>query len=387
MGELEQPNVLLTPAQRELQLSALRFARASLQYDMRDAEHAKAFSRDGWKKCAEFGVQGLPFPSELGGQGMNAGSTIAVMEALGYACSDHGLLFSINAHMWACAMPILEFGSDVLKRKYLPRLCDGTLIAANAASEPNAGSDVFSMKATATRSEDHYVISGTKTFVTNAPVADVFVLYATLNPSWGAAGVTAFVVERDTPGLMISKPFEKMGLVTSPMAEVTLDGCRVPVENRIGREGRGVQVFNQSLEWERACILASTVGMMSRQLERCVAHATDRKQFGERIAAFQAVSHRLVEMRARRDIAQLLVYRVAKLKDDGHNATAAAATAKLYVSEAATLSSLDAIRTFGGYGFMREYEVERQLRDSVGGLLYSGTNDVQRNIIAASMRL
>jgi alkylation response protein AidB-like acyl-CoA dehydrogenase len=200
-------------------------------------------------------------------------------------------------------------------------------------------------------------------------------------------GITGFIIERSTPGLTISPHLDKMGLRTSPMAEVIFSDCRVPVENRLGREGRGAQVFECSMEWERGSILASCLGVMRRQLEECTAYARTRKQFGKPIGKFQAVANRLVDMRVRLDTCRPLVYRIGMLKDREEDATLEAAIAKLHVSESFVRSSLDAIQTFGGYGYMTEQQVERDLRDAIGSTIYSGTSEIQRNIIAKRMGL
>ena len=377
----------LTPAQSELQGAVIEFARGELNDRLRERDHGSIFSADGWRKCADFGIQGLPIPPEYGGQGADLTTTIAVMEGLGYGCRDAGLLFSINASMWTNAIPILAFGSEEQKRRYLPPLCRGELIGANGGSEPEAGSDIFSLRTRAVRDGDHYVLDGAKTYVTNAQVADLIVTYATVDRSYGLHGITAFVVERGTPGLRILGELHKMGLRTSPMAEVAFEGVRVAVANRLGREGRGAAVFNCAMEWERGCILATCLGAMRRQLEQCIDHARTRKQFGHAIGDFQSVSNRIADMRLRLDAARMLVYRIGWLKDRGQPSELEAAMAKLYTSEAFVQSSLDAVRTFGGYGFMTEAEIERDVRDAIGSLFSSGTSDVQRNIIATKLGL
>jgi L-prolyl-PCP dehydrogenase len=377
----------LTEEQRKLQESAIAFARSALTTDMVGRDREAHFDRELWRHCASFGVLGMPIPEEYGGLGLGLSQLLAVMEGLGYGTRDQGLLFSLNAHLWTNSIPILIYGTDEQKKRYLPPLCDGTLVGANAASEPDSGSDIFSLRTRATRDGDHYVLNGAKTFVTNAPVADLFVAYATVNPALGAMGVTGFIVERDTPGLQISRHLDKMGLRTSPMAEVVFDGCRIPVTQRLGREGRGAQVFECSMEWERGCILASSLGVMRRQLEDALAHARNRKQFGKPIGKYQSVANRLVDMRVRLDTCRPLVYRIGALKDANKDATTEAAIAKLHVSECFVKSSLDAVQVFGGYGYMTEQQVERDLRDAVGGTLYSGTTEIQRNIIARGLGL
>jgi alkylation response protein AidB-like acyl-CoA dehydrogenase len=377
----------LSDEQHRLQESAIAFARQALSCDVIAADAAETFSLDGWRKCAEFGVLGMPIPEQHGGLGLGLSALLAVMEGLGYGTRDQGLLFSLNAHLWTNSIPILQYGTDRQRAAYLPGLSNGSLIGANAASEPDAGSDIFSLRTRAVRDGDSYVLNGTKMFVTNAPVAHLFVSYATIDPALGPMGITAFIVERETPGLTISRKLHKMGLRTSPMAEVIFEDCRVPVAQRLGREGRGVEVFECSMEWERGSILASCLGVMRRQIEECVRHARERTQFGKPIGKNQSVANRIVDMKVRLETCRPLVYRLGELKDRQQPAMLEAAMAKLYVSQCFVQSSLDAIQIFGGYGYMTEQQVERDLRDAVGSGLYSGTSEIQRNIIARALGL
>jgi hypothetical protein len=377
----------LSPEHEELQRAAIAFARSRLTSDVSAADRSGTFSREGWRACAEFGVHGLPIPPEYGGRGEGPLATIAVMEGLGYACRDHGLLFSINAHLWSVSMPILLHGTSAQKERYLRGLSDGTSIGANAASEADAGSDVFALRTRAVRDGDGYALNGAKTFVSNAPVADLLLTYATADPARGVMGISAFLVERSTPGVTVRGSIDKMGLRTSPMAEVTFEDVRVPVENRLGREGRGAEVFHSSMEWERGCILASCLGTMRRQLEECIAHAQRRKQFGQAIGKFQSVANRIVAMKLRLETARPLIYRVGSLKEQGRSAELESAMAKLYVSEAFVESCLDAIQIHGGYGYTTALPYERELRDAIGGTLYSGTSEIQRHIIATKLGL
>ncbi|MCK6456332.1 MAG: acyl-CoA dehydrogenase family protein [Phycisphaerae bacterium] len=377
----------LTEAQQALQDAAVRLARDELCDDMIQRDAERRFSREGWKKCAEFGVQGLPIPEEYGGSGADPITTIAVMEGLGYGGKDSGLIFSINAHLWTNSIPILKYGTDEQKRRYLPPLCDGSMIGANGVSEPDAGSDVFSMRTRVEKRRGEYVLNGAKIFVTNAPVADVFAVYGTMDPRLGPMGICAFMIEKGAPGLRLGKPMDKMGLRTSPMSELILEECVVPESARLGREGRGAEVFNCSMAWERACILASCVGVMRRQLEQCIQYARTRKQFNQPIGKFQSVANRIVDMKVRYETARLLIYKVGALMCQNRSADMDAAMAKLYVSDSFVKSSLDAVQIHGGSGYMTEMEVERDLRDSVGSMLYSGTSDIQRNIIARGLRI
>jgi alkylation response protein AidB-like acyl-CoA dehydrogenase len=377
----------LTAEQKALQDGAIEFARVALGRDLVERDRERMFDREGWQRCADFGVLGMPIPQAYGGMGLGLSELLAVMEGLGYGARDQGLLFSINAHLWTNSIPILIYGTEAQRQRYLPGLCNGQLIGANCASEPDAGSDIFAMRTRAVKRGDRYVLSGTKMFVTNAPVADVFVTYATIDPALGPSGITAFIVDGANPGLSLSRKLDKMGLRTSPMAEVVFDECEVPEQNRLGREGRGVEVFESSMEWERGCILASCLGVMRRQLEACLRHVRSRKQFGKAIGKFQSVANHIVDMKVRLETCRPLVYRIGWLKDHQKKAMLEAAMAKLYVSECLVKSSLDAIQVFGGYGYMTEQEVERDLRDAVGSTLYSGTSEIQRNIIARCLGL
>jgi len=377
----------LSDEQRAYRDEVLRFATNELNTDVivRDAEGV--FDAKAWQRCAEFGLQGLPVPREYGGQGADPLTIMVAMEALGYGCTDNGLIFSMNAQMWACQTPILRYGTEEQKRRYLPGLCDGSLIAAHGMSEPVSGSDAFGLATTVQHIGDEYVLNGSKIFVTNAPVADLFVVFATNDRSLGFAGLCAFLVERNTPGLEVGRPIHKMGLRTSPMSEVFFNDCHLPGEALLGRAGAGMAMFNSSMEWERSCILASTVGSMERQLDRAIAHARERRQFGQPIGKFQAVSHRIVQMKLRLETARLLLYRLGWLMANDRATALDSALTKLHLSECFLESGLDAVSVFGGYGYMTEYELEREVRDAIGSRIYSGTSDIQRNIAARALGL
>ncbi len=367
--------------------SVLQFARKELNDCLADRDRNSEFNREGFRRCGEFGIQGLPIPQKYGGSGGDPLTVAVAMEALGYGCKDNGLLFSLNAQMWSFEIPLLEYGSEEQKQKYLPGLCRGDLVAIHAMTEPEAGSDAFGMRATATRKNGSYVLNGTKMFITNAPVADVVLVFASLDRSKGMQGISAFIVDKGTPGFSISRHIEKMGLRTSPMGEVVLEDCEIPVENLVGKEGNGVAIFNCSMEWERAGILASYLGTMQRQIETCVKYARERKQFGKPIGRFQAIAHKIANMKVRLETARWMVYRVAWLLHSGKQAVMDAAIVKLYVSECFVQSCLDAIQIHGGYGYMTEQGLERDMRDSIAGTIYSGTSEIQRNIIAAYLGL
>jgi alkylation response protein AidB-like acyl-CoA dehydrogenase len=371
----------------ELYERALEFARAELNGTFADRVREHRFGKEEWKRCGAFGLTGLCVPEAYGGMGLGALSTARVMEALGLCCQDTGLLFSMAAHLFACAVPIWKAGSETMKRALLPRLASGDWMGANAITESEAGSDVFSLKAHAARDGDVYVLEGSKTWVSNGPVADIFIVYVATEPKAGYLGISAFVVERDRAGLSLGKAIDKVGLETSPTCSLYLEGCRVPVANLIGAEGQGARIFEMAMLWERSCLFGIYLGLMERQLEACVDHARSRRQFGKPIGSFQAVSHRIAEMKVRLEAARLLLYRACWQLDQGENAGLTVAMAKLAVSEAAVLAGLDAVQVFGGAGVMTETGVDRFLRDALPGTIVSGTSEIQRNLIARYLGL
>lgn len=376
-----------TPEQEAYKRAVVDFAKGNLNDEVIDRDRRGELSLDNWRKCADFGIQGLPVSPDFGGAGEDILTTMLVMEGLGYGCTDLGLVFAINAQMWSVQHPIETFGTEEQKRQYLPGLCRGDLIGAHGMTEPDAGSDTAGLRARAKKVEGGYVLSGTKTFSTNAPICHLAVVFATLDPDLGRGGITAFLVDREAQGFSVSNDISKMGLRTSPMSEIVLRDCFVPNAARLGSEGAGLAVFNSSMEWERSCILAGNIGAMERQLEGCIRYARERRQFGQPIGKFQSVSNRIADMKVRLETARLLLYKVAWLKQNGKLAVVEAAMAKLYLSESFLQSSLDALRIYGGYGYMTEFEVERQVRDAIGGTLYSGTSDIQRVIIARMLGL
>jgi alkylation response protein AidB-like acyl-CoA dehydrogenase len=367
--------------QKALRESITEFGK-SLNDRLIQRDENSEFDRDVWRRCGEFGVPGLPVPEDYGGLGQDFLTTLLAMEAFGYACRDNGLVFSQNAQMWAFELPLVTFGTHEQKERYLPPLCRGEFVAAHAISEPQAGSDITSMTTRYRRDGNDYILNGTKTFATNAPVADEVLAFATLNPGFRAAGMSGFLIERDMPGVSFSRPVKKMGLRSSPMGEVVFSDCRVPKANLLGREGQGFAIFSCAMEWERACIFASHLGSMERLLEDTIAYAKTRKQFGEPISRFQSIADKIVDMKVSIEAGRLLLYKVAATKDSGKDAMLEASIAKLFVSEAHVRQALDAIQIHGGYGYCTEYEVERELRDAIGGTIYSGTSQIQRKLIA-----
>ena len=369
--------------QKLLRDNTIRFAKGELNRHVADRDRDQAFSRDLWKKCAEIGIQGLPVPEQYGGTGLDALSTAIVLEALGYGCEDGGLVFSLSAHLLACVVPVWKHGNDAQKARYLGGLCDGTLVGAHAITEPGSGSDTFSMRTRAERDGDGWRINGTKTFISNGPVADVAVIFAVTDAQKGFhGGLTAFLVERGTKGFSTGAKFEKMGLRTSPVGELVFEDMVLPPEAVLGQVGGGSAVFATAMDWERCLLVAGHVGAIERLLDTSVTYARTRQQFGQTIGKFQAVAHSIADMKVQLEAARLLSYRAAWRLQNTRNASLDAAIAKLHVSESLVKAALDTVQLHGGYGFMVEYQVERALRDAVGSTIYSGTSEMQRNIIS-----
>jgi alkylation response protein AidB-like acyl-CoA dehydrogenase len=370
----------------ELRRGAEEFG-ASLGKDLERRDREGEFDPSLWRSCASFGILGLPMPSRYGGSELELPAVVQVLEALGFGCRDNGLLFALGAQLWSVQMPILVLGTDEQRDRYLPGLVDGSLIGAHAVTEPEAGSDAFSLRTTARLEGDEYVLDGAKTFVTSAPVADVFVVVASIEPGSGSRGLTAFLVDRGTRGLTVSAPFEKSGLRTSTMAEVSFAGCRIPRAQLLGRERGGSAVFGVAMEWERSFILAPALGTMRRQLADCIRYARARRQFGEPIGKREPIASKLVEMQLRLETCRLLVQRIARLKLEGRRLTYEPSQAKLHVSESWVQTSLDALQLHGGAGYMVELGVERDVRDALASKIYSGTSEIQRMIIAGFLGL
>ncbi|MGW4773082.1 acyl-CoA dehydrogenase family protein [Nocardia sp. NPDC004278] len=346
-----------------------------------------AFDRENWRTAGKLGLLGASLPVEYGGQGLGALDTALVFEAFGRGCLNTGLVFAAAAHLFACAMPIAEFGSATLRDRVLRALSCGDLVAGNAMTEADAGSDVAAMSTSAERVDGGYLLSGTKTFVSNGPVADVFVTYAVTDPEAGPFATTAFVVDATVPGVEIGTPLDKLGMDGCAASAVTFDRAPVPDDAVLGAPGQGAMVFQHSMSWERACLFALYLGVQDRLIEQSVRHVRARKQFGKRLAEFQSVSNRIVDMKLRVESARLLLYRTCWAHDAGEPTVLFAALSKLATSEAALAGATDAIQLFGYRGYLRDQGIEAALRDAVGGTIFSGTSDIQRQLIAIEMGL
>src|SRR5262249_55226158 len=283
----------------------------------------------------------------------------------------------------SCVVPLWRHGNEEQKRRYLPSLCNGTSIGVHAMTEPGSGSDAFALRTRAEPDNDGFRLNGTKTFISNGPVADLVIVFAVTDPKKRYfGGITAFLVQKGTRGFRASQKFEKMGLRTSPIGELVFEDVYVPTSAVLGGLGAGSTFFTSTMDWERICLFASHVGTMERLIETSVAYARTRVQFGQAIGKFEAISHRIADMKVQLEAARLLTYRAAWRLGRAKSASLDAAIAKLFVSESLVKTALDTIQIHGGYGYMVDYEVERALRDAVGSTIYSGTSEMQRNIIA-----
>ncbi|GAA2425489.1 acyl-CoA dehydrogenase family protein [Streptomyces macrosporus] len=374
-------NLDWTEEQAELHERLRILGATELGHDLEERDRSQRLQEGDWKRCADAGVLALPLPEAYGGAGRDPLTCAIAMEGLGHGCPDNGLLISLGAHLWAVALPVMVFGTDEQKRRYLTGLGDGSLIGAHAITEAGSGSDAMALAMTATRDGDRYVLNGGKRFVTNAPIADVFVVHATLDPELGFTGVTAFIVERNQPGVSVETRFEKSGLRTAPWGELTLENVSVPVSRRLGAEKQGSRILATTMAWERALLLAPLLGTMRRQIDECVEYAHSRKQFGQPIGRFQSVSNRIVDMWVRLEQARLLTYRAGwDLAKAGPSVYSEAA--QMQVSEAAVATFQDAMQIFGALGYTKERDAERNLRDALGTRISSGTTDIQRLVMA-----
>jgi alkylation response protein AidB-like acyl-CoA dehydrogenase len=360
---------------------------AALSADHVELDEAGEFSWDSWKLVRQSGILALPFDEQWGGLGQDLITTMGVLEALGEGNRNGGLSFSVITSMASTGIPLEGFGTAEQRERYLPGICSGELIGAHAITESEGGSDALTMLTTARRDGDVFVLNGSKTFVSNGPIADVFVVYAKTHPDGGALGVTALLVDRDTPGLSVGKPMKKMGLRTSPISELFFDDCRIPAGQVLGRVGGGFLVLDHVMKREILFSFIVNVGEMRHRLVRCLAYAKSRKQLGRPIGSNQAIANKLVDMRIRMETARKWLYDTAERLIAGRNVTTDLAIAKLLTSEGNLASSLAAVQIFGGHGYMAETGLEKDVRNAVAGTIYSGTTEIQYNRVAAMMGL
>jgi alkylation response protein AidB-like acyl-CoA dehydrogenase len=340
-------------------------------------EPVEGFDREGWGKCAAFGALAVTVAPAHGGSGCTLADFVALMEGMGYATRRLGLLFALNAQVFGAIEPIRAAGTDAQKDRWLPRLVRGEWVAAHGVTEPGGGSDVRSLTTEASPAGSDWVLRGVKHCITCGAVADLHVVYArTPGGSFGC-----FVVEPGTPGVSM-KPLHPAGLHGCGLGQIAFDGVTVPAGNVVGSPNAGPMLFQGAIERERACIFGFVLGAMERELDLAVRYANERVIGGKPIAEHQAIAHRVADMKVRLEVSRLVLYRAASLKAAGRRAPLEAAMTKLVLSESFLANSLDLVRLYGGNGFLREGGVEHFVRDALGGVLFSGTSDIQRNIIA-----
>jgi alkylation response protein AidB-like acyl-CoA dehydrogenase len=373
--------------QRDLYEAVLAFCKDNLQDDVAAHDAHSEFPAQAWKNCADFGVLGWRVPAELGGKGYPVPLVAYLMEAFGYGCEDNGLAFALGTQMWGIQTALLHFGNEEQVARYLPGVMRGDLIGAHAMNEDSSGSDAFAITTTAVADGEDFVISGEKTLVTFAPIANFAIVFAKTAPDAGQWGISAFLIDADTPGYVAGDPDPMMGLRTAPYGNVLLQDCRVPASSLLGKTGAGASIFSFIQMWERSLVLAPHVGAMQRLLDRSLSFARERKRAGVAIGKHQAVSHRIADMKLRLETARLLLYKTAHKQQEGTVDLMDAALTKIYLSESLTQSALDAVAVHGGDGYRTAAGIERNLRDALGATIYSGTTDVQRNIVASLLGL
>lgn len=372
----------------------LIFRRAVYDYAVKHvapyAEEADArgeFSFAAWKKLGEFGLLGLHYPAMYGGQEADVLTACLASEALGEAGVDGGLMLALGAHTYLCGDTILRNGTEEQKRRYLPMLASGEWIGCMGLTEPGAGSDAASIATTAVRKGDHFVLNGTKMFITNAPYAQVAVIFAVTDKAAGHFGMSAFVVEKDTPGFAAGKKLNKLGVRSSATSELILDDVMVPAENMLGQEGEGFLIALGALEWDRSALLAPLVGSMQKALNDSARYVQDRRQFGRPVADFQAVQRKIADIKVYVEAARMLVYRIAWNKDQGRPLNhLEASVAKLFVGDWGMQAASEAVQLHGGYGYIHEFPVERVFRDAKLAQIGGGTSEVQRMVIARMLK-
>lgn len=358
------------------------------QHDMVDADAASRFATDDWRRCAERGLFGLLVPQEYGGAGADLATALLTLEGLGHGCADNGLTFAVASQVLSTQVALARFADSGQRERWLPGMLDGSVLAALAMTEPESGSDAFAMAARAERiAGGGWRLNGHKAYITFGPVCDLVIVFASTRPDAGSWGISAFLVDTSLDGVHRTEVRQKMGMRTTPFGDIVLTDVEVPDEALLGREGAGARIFAAILDIERSYVFAPQVGAMERQLDESVDFARSREQGGQPIGKYQAVSHRIVAMKERHERARLFLYRAAIADAVGRDVTMAASLAKIVACETGIESGIDMATIHGARGYVTEFEVERNLRDAIGGLAYSGSTDVLRNVVARLLGL
>lgn len=359
------------------------FAENEVEPVAADVDATEEVPMENVKKMAKYGFFGIPFPKEYGGQGADYLAYAMAVEELSKKCATTGVI--VSAHTSLCCAPIYENGTEEQKKKYLPDLLAGKKFGAFGLTEPGAGTDASGQRTTAVLDGDEYVLNGSKIFITNAGFADVFVIIAMTDRTKGNHGISAFIVERGTPGFTVGEPEDKMGIRGSSTCELIFEDCRIPKENLLGREGKGFAIAMKTLDGGRIGIASQALGIAEGAVDETVKYTTERKQFGKRISQFQNTQFELADMKTTAEAAQLLVYRAADAKGSGIPYGHFAAMAKLFAADAASDITRRCLQLFGGYGYTRDYPIERMMRDAKITEIYEGTSEVMKMVVSGWM--
>lgn len=365
----------LSEKQKQYQVEIINFSNKCLNNEM----CMDCFSKKMWEDIAEFGLLGITINQKYGGLEESYLTAAIAMEALGYGCKNNGFVFCVTNHIWVALNIISLHGTEYQKDRYLASMVSGKMIGAFALTEADAGSDALSITTCAKKKDNGYLLNGNKVFISNGPIADIFIVVALTEQS--TKEYTAFLIEKSFHGVKVSKEIQKMGLDSCPISEVIFENCFVPSENVLGKIGSGNIIMNEILTWERCYEFAPHIGAMRRIEELCLKYVNQRKQSGKFIKDYQAVAHRIADMQVAIELSQNLLYKVAWMKDEGKMAYHEAAILKLFVSESYIKICQDAMQIFGAYGYSKEYGIERELRDAMACTVYSGTSEIQRNTI------
>jgi acyl-CoA dehydrogenase len=372
-------NLRFTEEQEMMRKMVRDFAQTEIAPFVEKMEEGE-FPREILKKMGELGLMGIPVPEEYGGSEMDFISYIIAIHEISKISATVGVILSV--HTSVGTNPILYFGTEEQKKKYVPKLAAGEYLGAFCLTEPSAGSDAASLKTRAVKKDGHYVLNGSKVFITNGGEADVYIVFASTNPEAGTKGVSAFIVEKDTPGFVVGKDEHKMGLYGSRTVQLTFEDMKVPEENLLGQEGEGFKIAMSNLDSGRIGIAAQALGIAEAALEAATDYAKERVQFGKPIAAQQGVGFKLADMATSVEAAKLLIYRAAQLRSEGQKCGIEASMAKLFTSRTAVEVTTEAIQVFGGYGYTKEYPVERYFRDAKVTEIYEGTSEIQKIVIS-----
>jgi acyl-CoA dehydrogenase len=372
-------NLTFTEEQEMMRKMVRDFAQKEITPFIEKMEKGE-FPRAIVRKMGELGLMGIPVPEKYGGAGMDFTSYIIAIHELSKVSAAVGVILSV--HTSVCTNPILYFGTEEQKQRYIPKLASGEYLGAFCLTEPSSGSDAASLKTRAVKKGEHYVLNGSKVFITNGGEADVYIVFATTDPALGAKGIAAFIVEKNTPGFIVGKDEKKMGLHGSRTVQLTFEDLHVPAANMLGQEGEGFRIAMANLDVGRIGIATQALGIAEAAFEAAAAYAKTRHQFGKPIAAQQGIAFKLADMATSVEASKLLVYRAADLRSKGLKCTLEASMAKLFTTRTAVDVTTEAIQVFGGYGYTEDYPVERFFRDAKVTEIYEGTSEIQRIVVS-----